>query len=80
MSKEIIGLRNNGYVTPEKQAEFLSKYGHLEFIVDGVKYYSYKDNGFKVINIGGKVVQIVKISKKEIGLIESCSKVKFGGF
>lgn len=76
----IIGHKTNGYVTPERQAEFLSKHAHLEGIIGMVKYYTFRGQGFKVIHVNGKVAQINKMSEAEVKRIVSCAKLKFGGF
>ncbi len=74
------GQIENGYVTPERQAEFLAKNAHLEGIIGYVKYYTFRGQGFKVIHVNGKVAQINKISEDEVKRIVRCSKLKFGGF
>ena len=74
------GQIENGYVTPERQAEFLAKNGHLEGIIGYVKYYTFRGQGFKVIHVNGKVAQINKMPEDEVKRIVSCSKLKFGGF
>ena len=82
------GQIENGYITPERQADFLSKHAHLEGIL-GVdsdigcmtsKYYTYNGGGFKVIHINGKVAQVNRISEDEAKTIVSCARLKFGGF
>lgn len=85
--KQVVFIgKMNGYVTPEAQAEFLTKHAHLEGIVpfdalDGnVKYYTYNGQGFKVICVDGKAIQINKMDADEVKRIVSCSKIKFGGF
>ena len=87
--KQVVFIgKMNGYITPEKQAEFLSKHGHLEGIlgVDSdigcltTKYYTYNGGGFKVIYVGGQVAQVDRMDADEIKRIVSCSKLKFGGF
>lgn len=75
-----LGNVENGYVTPERQAEFLAKNAHLEGIIGYVKYYTFRGQGFKVIHVAGKVAQINKISEDEVKRIVRCSKLKFGGF
>lgn len=70
----------NGYITPEKQAEFLKRHAHLEIIINGVKYYTYNGGGFKVTYVGGQVAQVDKMDAGEIKRIASCSKLNFGGF
>ncbi len=74
------GMIENGYITPERQAEFLSKHGHLEGIIGMVKYYTFRGQGFKVIHVAGKVAQINKMPEDEVKRIIACSKLKFGGF
>lgn len=74
------GQIENGYVTPERQAEFLAKNGHLEGIIGYVKYYTFRGQGFKIIYVNGKVAQINKMPEDEVKRIVSCSKLKFGGF
>lgn len=82
----MIGNRENGAVTPEAQAEYLARHGHLEGIVrmtslNGVsKYYTYNGNGFRVMVIDDKVVHVNKMSEDEVKRVVSCSKIKFGGF
>ena len=84
--KQVVFIgKMNGYVTPEKQAEFLKRHGHLEGIVtEGfvglAKYYTYNGGGFKVTYVGGQVAQVDKMDADEIKRIVSCSKLKFGGF
>ena len=79
--KQVVYIgKMNGYITPERQAEFLKRHAHLEGIVGSVKYYTYNGAGFKVTYVGGQVAQIDKINPDEIKLIISCSKLKFGGF
>lgn len=80
MKKVVYILKENGYITPERQADFLAHHGHLEGIVGSVKYYTYNGGGFKVTYVGGQVAQIDKINPNEIKLIINCSKIKFGGF
>lgn len=75
-----LGNVENGYVTPERQAEFLAKNGHLEGIIGYVKYYTFRGQGFKVIHVNGKVAQINKMPEDEVKRIVRCSKLKFGGF
>lgn len=75
-----MGIVENGYITPERQADFLSKHAHLEGIIGMVKYYTFRGQGFKVIHVNGKVAQINKMSEAEIKKIISCAKLKFGGF
>ena len=88
MKKVIFIGKVNGYATPERQADFLSKHGHLEGIL-GVdsdigcmtsKYYTYNGAGFKVIYVGGHVAQVDRINPHEIKTILACSGLKFGGF
>ena len=79
--KQVVFIgKMNGYITPERQAEFLKRHGHLEGIIGNERYYTYNGGGFKVITVAGKVAQINKINPDEIKLIMSCSKLKFGGF
>ena len=77
MKKVVFIGRDNGYITPERQAEFLSK---LEGIIGMVKYYTFRGQGFKVIHVAGKVAQINKMPEDEVKRIVSCAKIKFGGF
>ena len=74
------GEVNNGCITPEKQAEFLSKYAHLEGIVGDDWYYTYDETGkgFRVTKLDGHVVQISKMSAQEAKTMVACSKLKFG--
>ena len=74
------GEVNNGCITPEKQAEFLSKYAHLEGIVGDDWYYTYDETGkgFRVTKLNGSVVQISKMSAQEAKTMVACSKLKFG--
>lgn len=79
--KQVVFIgKMNGYITPEKQAEFLKRHAHLECIVGPVKYYTYNGGGFKVIHVGGQVAQVDKMDAGEIKRLSSCSKIKFGGF
>ena len=85
--KQVVFIgKERGCLTPEAQAEFLSKHAHLEGIVpfdalDGnVKYYTYNGQGFKVICVDGKAIQINKIDADEVKRIVSCAKLDFGGF
>ena len=73
------GEISDGCITPEKQAEFLSKYAHLEGIVGNDWYYTYEETvkGFRVTNIDGKTVQINKMSANEAKTMVACSKLKF---
>lgn len=73
------GEINNGCITPDKQAEFLSKYAHLEGIVGNDWYYTYEETGkgFRVTKIDGKTVQINKMSANEAKTMVACSKLKF---
>ena len=80
MKKVVFIGRDNGYITPERQADFLSKHAHLEGIIGMVKYYTFRGQGFKVIHVNGKVAQINKMSEDEVKKIISCAKLKFGGF
>lgn len=74
------GEVNNGCITPEKQAEFLSKYAHLEGIVGDDWYYTYDETGkgFRVTKLDGCVVQVSKMSAQEAKTMVACSKLKFG--
>ena len=79
--KQVVFIgKMNGYITPERQAEFLKRHGHLEGIVGSVKYYTYNGGGFKVTYVGGQVAQINKINPEEIKTILACKDLKFGGF
>lgn len=79
--KQIVYLgKTHGYVTPEDQADFLMKFGHLEGVNGNSKLYTYNGSGFRVIIIQGKVAQIIKMSEYEIRTMASCSKLKFGDF
>lgn len=79
--KQVVFIgRDNGYITPEAQAEFLTKHGHLEGIIGMVKYYTYRGQGYKVIHVAGKVAQVNKMNADEVKRIVSCAKIKFGGF
>lgn len=80
MKKVVFIGRDNGYITPERQAEFLRRHGHLECISEGSKYYTYDGSGFKVIMVGKRVAQIIKMSEDEVKRIASCTKLDFGGF
>lgn len=72
--------QSNGCITPEMHAEFLSKNGHLEGIVDNVKYFTFNGYGFKVIYANRQAVQVNKIPAEDIKTILSCKNLKFGGF
>lgn len=79
--KEIIYIRREkGFTTPEMQAEYLRRHGHLECISEGSKYYTYDGSGYKVIMVGKRVAQIIKMSEDEVKRIASCAKLDFGGF
>lgn len=79
--KQVVYIgKTNGYVTPERQAEFLKRHAHLEIIINDVKYYTYNGGGFKVTYVGGQVAQVDKMDADEIKRIVSCAKIKFGGF
>lgn len=79
--KQIVFLKKfNNYVTPENQADFLSKYGHLEGIIGDSKYYTHNEAAYRVICVGGKAVQIIKMNKPEVMRILSCANLKFGDF
>jgi hypothetical protein len=80
MKKVVFIGRENGYITPERQADFLSKHAHLEGIIGMVKYYTFRGQGFKVIYVAGNVAQINKMDADEIKRIVSCAKLEFGGF
>lgn len=80
MKKVVFIGKEKGCITPEAQAEFLSKHAHLEGIIGMVKYYTYRGQGFKVIHVAGKVAQVNKMSEAEVKRIVSCAKLKFGGF
>lgn len=78
---------NGGSVTPEMQAEFLSRYAHLEGIVGNDWYYTYdnvvpfnriRGKGFKVTVVDGKAVQVTKMTSEEAKTMVACSKLKFG--
>ena len=71
---------SNNYITPERQAEFLSSHGHFEGSIGCVSYYTYNGAGFRVIKIGGVVAQVERINPNDIKIIMACSKLKFGGF
>ena len=75
-----VEYNNGGTVTPEMQAAFLSKYAHLEGIVGNNKYYSYAETGkgFCVTFVGGKAVQITKMTAEEAKTMVACSNLKFG--
>ena len=77
----------NNYVTPEKQADFLAKNGHLEGIIIShhnrsniEKLFTFRGRGFRVIIMGNAVVQIIATSEDEIKLRLACANIKFGGF
>ncbi len=81
-----MGNRNN-YITPEKQADFLVRNGHLEGIIIPKgrahvmeKYFTFRGQGFRVIYVENTVAQIIKMQEDEIKRIIACSKLKFGGF
>ena len=76
----IIGEIENGYVTPERQADYLSKHGHLEGIIGNVSIYTFRGAGFKVIHVGGQVAQIIRIPEADAKMLVKCSELKFGGF
>lgn len=85
--KQVVFIgKERGCLTPEAQAEFLSKHAHLEGIarmtaLNGVsKYYTYNGEGFRVMVIDDKVVQINKMDADEVKRIVSCAKLDFGGF
>lgn len=79
--KQVVFIgKTNGYVTPAKQADFLSKHAHLEGIIGFVKYYTFRGQGYKVIHVAGKVAQVNKMDADEVKKIVSCAKIKFGGF
>lgn len=79
--KQVVFIgKMNGYITPERQAEFLKRHAHLEGIINDVKYYTYNGAGFKVTYVGGQVAQVDKINPDDIKLILRCSELKFGGF
>ena len=80
MKKVVYVWKENGYITPEKQAEYLARHGHLEGIIGMVKYYTYRGQGYKVIYVAGKVAQVNKMDADEVKKIVSCAKIKFGGF
>ena len=80
MKKVVFTGKINGYITPEKQAEFLSKHAHLEGILGNISFFTYNGAGFKVIHVGGQVAQVDKINPDDIKLILRCSELKFGGF
>ena len=77
-----VTYNDGGSVTPEMQAEFLSRYAHLEGITDDgiTKYYSYPETGkgFKVTFFNGKAVQVTRMSIDEVKTMVACSKLKFG--
>ena len=87
--KQVVFIgKEKGCLTPQAQAEFLAKHGHLEGIL-GVdsdigcmtsKYYTYNGGGFKVISVGGQVAQVDKMDADEVKRIASCAKLDFGGF
>lgn len=77
----------NDYITPQKQAEFLARHGHLEGIIIPKgrahvmeKYFTFRGQGFRVIYVENAVAQIIKMKEDEIKRIIACSKLKFGGF
>ena len=83
------GMVENGYITTEKQAEFLERHGHLEAIIKPKmkirasqldKYFTFRGRGFHVIYIANIPVQIIRMSEDEVKRIASCAKIKFGGF
>lgn len=76
----MIGNRMNGYITPDNQAEFLSKHAHLLGIVGNEKFYEYNNMGFKVITIGDCVAQVMKIPVDDARMIILCKGLNFGGF
>lgn len=79
--KQVVFIgKMNGYITPERQAEFLKRHGHLEGIIGNERYYTYNGAGFKVIYVGGHVAQVDRINPHEIKTILACSGLKFGGF
>ncbi len=80
----MIGNRDNGAVTPEAQAEYLARHGHLELIrhmgATQERYFTFAGQGFKVVCVSGKVAQVIKMSERDVKMIVECSKLKFGGF
>lgn len=80
MKKILFIEKTHGYTTPEQQANFLGKHGHLEAVLKDGKLYTYNGCGFRVIIVQDKVVQIIKMSEHEVRTMAACSKVKFGDF
>ena len=79
--KQVVFIgKERGCLTPEAQAEFLSKHAHLEGFIGMVKYYTYRGQGYKVIYVAGMVAQVNKMDADDVKRIVSCAKIKFGGF
>ena len=80
----MIGNRDNGAVTPEAQAEYLARHGHLELIrhmgATQERYFTFSGQGFKVVCVAGKVAQVIKMPEKDVKMIARCKNIKFGGF
>lgn len=78
------GMVENGYITPEAQAEYLARHGHLELIrhmgATQERYFTFSGQGFKVVCVSGKVAQVIKMSEKDVKMIARCENIKFGGF
>lgn len=71
-------------ITPEMQHEWLNRHAHLEGVTksNGIttKYFTMKDEGFRVIIYNDIAVQIIKHRAKEIKSMVACANLKFGGF
>lgn len=80
MKKVVYISKERGCVTPQMQAEHLRRHGHLEGIIDNVRYYTFNGDGYKVIYVGDLVAQVIKISEDECKRIVACSQLKYGGF
>lgn len=70
----------NNYVTPEKQAEFLSENGKLQYADRNIKYYAYNNAGYKVVKCRNGKYIVTRMSLKEIDLIASCAELDFDDF
>ena len=77
-------MNHDGVITPETQAEFLKKYGHLEEestnYVTVSKYYTLGENGYRVLFYDKKPIQVTKMKAKEAKVMAESALLKFGGF
>lgn len=88
VNKAIVGMRYNGCVTTEAQAEYIHKHGHLLGIIQSDHifkerkdyYYIMSGLGYKIIYENNHPVQVFMMNADDAKKIVECSKLFYGGF